>query len=235
MICPMSNLSMQIMKFWDALELMLKDLSRLSAMATEIGNLYEDAELSKRIAAKIYQKEFIAISDFDGTLYHKNDSEKTQRCIDTFKQFPIRVICSARPLDDLLEQLRLHNLSVNWIISYSGALITDGKGELLEISPLELEQTIPTARPITFKGQLLQLALPINELPTISGLRVECYQGTAFIANWRASKFRAAHRLLRSINWSGQVAVFGDSLYDRELLTYFDGTLMTQKMESLYV
>lgn len=64
-------------------------------------------------------------------------------------------------------------------------------------------------------------------MPNIFGLNVEVYQNTAFIADWEASKFRAIHRLLSHINWFGNVKAFGDGIYDKEFLTYFDGKLIT--------
>jgi hydroxymethylpyrimidine pyrophosphatase-like HAD family hydrolase len=56
---------------------------------------------------------------------------------------------------------------------------------------------------------------------------MEIYQGMAFINDWQASKLQAVLRLLRHIDWHGQVRAFGDGPYDNELLTYFDGTLIT--------
>ena len=59
---------------------------------------------------KIYgKKEAVAISDFDGTLFHKDDAEKTMRCVEAFKKFPVKVLCSARPVNDLLEQLKIYS------------------------------------------------------------------------------------------------------------------------------
>lgn len=62
----------------------------------------------------------IAISDFEGTLFHKNDPEKTKRYIKAFKRFSTKVICSARSIHDLLEKMQSYNLEVDWIIGYSG-------------------------------------------------------------------------------------------------------------------
>lgn len=78
------------------------------------------------------------------------------------------------------------------------------------------------------EGKVLQIALPIEQLPKISNFRIETYQKTAFVAPWKASKLRAIQQLLRYIDWKGQVRVFGDGPYDQEMLTYFDGTLITE-------
>ena len=217
----------------EVIEEMLNNLEKLSSMASEIGKLYDDEVLSQRLAAKITNDNVIAISDFDGTLFHKGDSEKTQRCIKAFLSYPKRIICSARSITDLLEMFAAYNLEVDWIVGCSGSIVTNGDGNPLWMTPLELndiiklEATLPNTKRIETAGQVLQIAAPSVEVPTTMGLRIEVYQGTAFIAHWEASKLRAVHKLLRHINWPGQVHVFGDGPYDSELIDYFDGTLIT--------
>ena len=211
----------------DAIDAMLAQLPQLSAMAIEIGSLYDDEILSQLLAAKIGRKEILAISDFDGTLFHKDNPEKTVRCINAFRKFPARVICSARPLQNLQQVLKFYNLEVDWIIASSGSVVSNTGGEILWLTPLEPEDisAFSEAKRIELAGQVLQLAMPIT--PDLLGLRFETYEGTTFVAHWKASKLRAACRLLRHIRWEGQVRVFGDGPYDAELLTYFDGTLIT--------
>ena len=215
-----------------AIKEVLNNFTGLSSSAIEIGKLYDDAILSKLIAAKVYNKEAIAISDFDGTLFHKNDIGKTQRCMEAFQSFKTKVICSARSINDLLENIRLYNLKVDWIIGYSGAVVTDGNGKLLWINPLnsleisQLKHLINFSQIIKFKDQIIQLALPLNLLSTLSGFSIEVYQNTAYISNRDSSKLKAIHRLLRYISWSGNVKAFGDGMYDNEFLTYFDGELI---------
>jgi glycosyltransferase involved in cell wall biosynthesis len=217
----------------NAIEDILANLSKLSAMALEIGKLYDDVMLSKLLVAKISNKNSLGVSDFDGTLFHKNDHVKTLQCVNAFKKFPLRVVCSARPIDDLLDKLKAYNLNVDWIISYSGAVVANGKGELLWVTHLDekditaLEMLVPEVRRIKIDGQTLQLTAPAKLFTKTFGLRTEVYQGIAFISHWEASKLRAVHRLLNYIDWSGQVQVFGDGIYDSELITYFDGDFIT--------
>jgi hydroxymethylpyrimidine pyrophosphatase-like HAD family hydrolase len=212
---------------------MLNNLEKLSLMAAEIGKLYDNERLSQLLAAKLKNEEAIVISDFDGTLFHKNDIGKTQRCIEAFLSYPKRIISSARSIDDLLDMLAAYNLQVDWIVGCSGSIVTNGYGYPLWMTPLEpsdvtrIEATVPGTKRIEINGQVLQIAAPTDKVPTTLGLRVEVYQGTAFIAHWEASKLRAIYRLLRHINWPGQVLVFGDGPYDSELIDYFDGTLIT--------
>lgn len=216
----------------------LNNLSQLSSMALEVGKLYDNQILAKLLIAKVCDKKAIAISDFDGTLFHKEDPKRTEQSIEEFKRFSLRVICSARTIDDLLHKLKAHNLKVDWIIGCSGAVVADGNGNILWVIPLILNENfkselfISEAKKIKVDNKLLQVAVPTHLLPTnftpnIYGLRFEVYENTAFIANWQASKLHAAHKLLRYINWSGQVKVFGDSKYDMELINYFDGVKVT--------
>jgi len=213
------------------LDNMLVDFSSLSSMALEVGDLYDDAMLSSLLAAKVCKNNIIAISDFDGTLFHKNDPDKTTKCVKKFQGFPVRVLCSARPIQDLIDIIKSYNLTVDWVIGYSGAAVANSCGELLWKIPLqedkviELKRLIPEAVCIEIEGKVIQVAIPLERLSCIKALsfRVEVYQETAFIFDWSASKLRAALKLLRYISWPGQVRVFGDGLYDIELLTYFDG------------
>ena len=105
-------------------------------MALEVGKLYDDQILAKLLIARIYNKEVMAISDFDGTLFHKKDPKRTEQNIEEFKQFRLRAICSARTIDDLLNQLKLNDLEVDWIIGCSGGIVADGNGNILWTVPL---------------------------------------------------------------------------------------------------
>jgi glycosyltransferase involved in cell wall biosynthesis len=212
---------------------MLANLSDLSNMALEVGKLYDDEFLSKLLIAKISDTQCIGVSDFDGTLFHKNDDVATIHWINVFKKFPLKVICSARPVNNLLEKLKAYNLKADWIIGYSGSIVTNGTGEIIWQTPIDkkqlinLESLIPQAKRIEFDGQVLQLTAPAESLPKLFGVRIEVYQDIDFISHWEASKLRAIHRLIDYISWSGQVQAFGDGPYDLEFLTYFDGKIIT--------
>lgn len=216
----------------EAIDEMLVDLPQRSAMAAEVGQLFDDALLGRLLAAEVYDREAIAISDYDGTLFHKHDAERTRRSMEAFRRFPVRVVCSARPVDELVAALDAHELLVDWIVGFSGAVVADGRGRTLWSAPLdrrdiaELEHQFPTTRHVRSGEEVLQLAAPADSIRPSPRFRVETYQGTAFIGRWEGSKLRAVHRLLNHVEWRGRVLAFGDGPYDAELLNFFDGTLI---------
>ena len=220
-----------------AVEEILLDFPKLSAMASEIGNLYEDKRLSKLIVAKICKSDSLIISDYDGTLFHKNSSSRTVSYIEKFKQFSPRVICSARSTEDLLAEMAFYDLEVDWIISYSGAVITDGSGNILFINPLTQEEIkrvtdiVPECEKIIVNEQMIQISTLSKICEDIFGLNIETYQGKKFVANWQSSKLRAICKLLDHINWQGEIKTLGDGKYDLEYLTYFDGHLIQDESD----
>ncbi|MBP6831075.1 MAG: glycosyltransferase [Deltaproteobacteria bacterium] len=216
----------------DAIDELLADLPRLSAMAGEVGALFDDEALGQTLAAELDDRDVIAVSDYDGTLFHKHDSDRTRRSVAAFRRFPARIVCSARPVADLVAALDDHGLEADWIVGCSGGVVADGRGRVLWSTPLDprdiaaLEAHLPTSKRIHCGNEVVQLSADADSLPPLPGYRVETYQGTAFISRWEASKLRAVHRLLRHLDWRGRVRAFGDGPYDEELLAYFDGTLI---------
>jgi glycosyltransferase involved in cell wall biosynthesis len=221
-----------------AIQEIFANLPTLSEMACEIGELYNDARLSQLLVAEICRKECMGVCDFDGTLFHKDDPDRTRRCMEAFQSYPIKVLCSARPIDQLMEKMRDYQIEVDWIIGCSGSVVANGKGEILWHRCLdsthieELKRVIPDAQPIEVNGKVLQIAVPKNSCPNIFGLRIEIYQEMAFIGHWEASKLHAVHRLLSRINWLGRVSVFGDGPYDAQLVKFFDGILLSNNLKN---
>ncbi|MBK8695781.1 MAG: radical SAM protein [Deltaproteobacteria bacterium] len=201
-------------------------------MAGEVGALFDDEALGQTLAAELDDRDVIAVSDYDGTLFHKHDSDRTRRSVAAFRRFPARIVCSARPVADLVAALDDHGLEADWIVGCSGGVVADGRGRVLWSTPLDprdiaaLEAHLPTSKRIHCGNEVVQLSADADSLPPLPGYRVETYQGTAFISRWEASKLRAVHRLLRHLDWRGRVRAFGDGPYDEELLAYFDGTLI---------
>src|SRR5690606_32796755 len=143
------------------------------SMATEIGTLYNDEMLSQLLAAKIQDQETIVISDFDGTLFHKDDPVRTQRCMEAFMSYPKRIVCSARSISDLLKAFDYHGLKVDWVVGYSGSVVADGYGNPLWFTSFEekeianLEKILISSERIEMEGNLLQFAVPLENAPNI--------------------------------------------------------------------
>lgn len=207
----------------------LNNFPKLSSMAAEVGHFFDENYLRELLVAKLCDRMTMAISDFDGTLYHKENTDKTVQCIAAFNKFSKKILCSARRIEDLVDQMSTLGIEADWIVGCSGGIVADGAGNKIWHTPLdvqevhELEASVPQFQRIKYEGDVLQLAVPTEYLPPVPTLRVEIYQGIAYVSHWEASKFRAVHRLLRHIGWQGSVAAFGDGPYDQELLTYFDG------------
>lgn len=214
-----------------AVDELLEDLPAWSTMAQEIGELYDDRSLSARLVAELVEAPIVAVSDYDGTLFHKNDPERTRRCIERFRRYPRRIVCSARPLEQVVSALHAHGIRADGIVAYGGGVVADGRGQVLWSTPMDaelrkrLQAVLPTAREVRWEGQLLQVAATESgTCPTVPGARTEIYQGTVYATPWAASKLRAVHRLLAHLGIAGRVRAFGDGPYDEELLAYYDGT-----------
>ena len=214
-----------------AVDELLEDLPTWSAMAREIGELYDDRSLSARLAAELAEAPIIAVSDYDGTLFHKNDPERTRRSIERFRLYARRIVCSARPLEQVVSALHAHGIRADGIVAYGGGVVADGSGRALWTTPMDaglrerLQAVLPPTREVRWGDQLLQVAATgSGACPAVAGARTEVYQGTVYAGPWAASKLRAVHRLLAHLGIQGRVRAFGDGPYDEELLAYYDGT-----------
>lgn len=208
----------------------VEDYHQLSAVAGEISILYDDTVLKKCIRSEVLQLPIMAVSDFDGTLFHKDDPLYTKECMEAFKAYPFRVICSARGLDDILAQCQQYQLTVDYIIAYSGALVAKGSGEICWIQELSGEQVawiyskVQPYGEVRYQESLLQLCVPKGIF-----LREEVYEQKAYVAHPYATKLHAVVRLLSHIQSFGRVRVFGDGPYDQEMIAYFNGVLVKKK------
>ena len=224
----------EAMEFINAI---VSDFPKLSSMASEIGTLYDDKRLEKPIVAKICNSDTLIVSDYDGTLFHKSCNNKTANYIEKFKQFTPRVLCSARSTEDLLMEMKRYDLEVDWIISYSGAVTTDGKGNILFVNSLleedikKIMNLVTEHKKIIVNDQIIQISTSHTINNFIPGLNIEIYQGVSFISSWQSSKLRAICKLLDHINWKGDIKALGDGKYDLEYLRYFDGHLVQGEKE----
>ena len=208
---------------------LLTDLPSFSAAACEVGELFDDDVLGRLLAAEVAESDVLAVADYDGTIFHKDDSERTRRCAQAFHRFGHKVVCSARAVPDILDGLRRFKVEADWIIGCSGGVVTDGAGRTLWTTPLAADHAARLAqmagsRLVKHAEDVLQVALPAEARPADIIHRAEVYQGTAFVGPRRASKLHALVRLLRHSRWHGRVRAFGDGPHDQEFLQYFDGT-----------
>lgn len=213
-----------------AVEQLVAELPLHSSHAQEVGRQFDDDLLSRLLVAELCDADVLAISDWDGTLFHEHDDARTQRSMARFRRFARRVIVTAREVADTLEALARYELAVDWVIGCSGAVITDGRGSVVWRNPLdacelaELERRLPGARPVTVDGVTVQLACDTVEPSATPSHRIESYGGRSFVTRRDTSKLLGVQRLLGRLSWRGRVRVFGDGRYDDELLTFFDGT-----------
>lgn len=220
------------------LKQMAKSFSKLSEMSYEINEFYDDSNLKSLIISKISCGPCLVASDFDGTLFHQSNPTKTKLSVSAFNSYPVRVLCSARPLDYLINSTNKYNISVDWYIAYGGAVIADSSGLVLWDEPLSFEGSLDfelekLTKHYSPTGKLIQVSADSSMIPKRLGHRVEIYQDKAFLSSWKASKLHALHKLLKWIRWQGQVKVFGDGPYDQEIIHFFDGKLITNDAESL--
>lgn len=213
----------------EAISELLDGYKARSASATQVGEDFDDTLLAQTLAAEICEATAMAVSDFDGTLFHKGDEERTDRCFEAFSTYPVRVVCSARPVPELHQTMRSRGTPADFYIGWSGAVLADADGRTIQRWPLDAQGLPATlvrdAERIVDGGELLQLALGARSPRTLpAGVRAERYQGHTFLSSRGATKLRAAQALLRHLQWTGRVRAFGDGPHDVELLTWFDGT-----------
>lgn len=208
---------------------LIEDLPQRSALASEVGVLFDDDALGQILAAELRGEEAIAVSDWDGTLFHKDDHSRTRTSIDAFRRFRVRAICTARPVIDVVSALERHDLTVDWIVGFGGAVIADGHGREVWLRALDagdiaaIGARLPDARCVRHDDDVVQISTASKSPLLPLGYRTESYQGITFVSQWECSKLRGVRRLLRHVGWLGRVRAFGDGIYDDELLTFFDG------------
>ena len=207
----------------------LLDWTRLSELSREVADLYHDDHVTQRMAAEIVGADALVVSDFDGTLFHKNDADLTRRSIKAFQSYAHRIICSARSFKQLDSLAVALGIDADYLISWSGAMLTNRTGQVLWSMPFstaeiaEIQACFPVAEKVFEGREVMQFVLRDQVVSAPLGFRVEIYEGASYIRPWRVSKLHSVLRLLRHLNWSGRVSTFGDNQYDLELLNYFSG------------
>ena len=205
----------------DIVETMISNYSILSELSIKIIDQFNDDLLGDLLASKLMKENSVIIADYDGTIYDKNDELKTLQNVSIFNKYPLRIICSSRSTSFLKEEITRLNIKADYIIAYSGAVITNGNFE--ELSVHQIKNNIIKLKPIFYNGKIVQYEGNPKE---ILSWRVEKYSDKSFTSKLETSKLSSIIKLLKIINWRGDVVAFGDSKYDYEFLRFFDGYLI---------
>jgi glycosyltransferase involved in cell wall biosynthesis len=199
-------------------------------LAQEAGALFDERILGRLLCAELLAKPSLLVSDFDGTIFHKSDPGLTRQSVERFNQQRPSIICSARSLSDLREQVARLGLTPDWLIGLSGGEL-ERFDQTLEIThPLtepelaDLRQAHPDGHTIGRPGVPLQWVAATPYAPI--GYRVETYSGKHYLNKNRTRKLTAILRLIQEMDWDGSVQAFGDGPHDYEFLAYFDGKLL---------
>ena len=199
-------------------------------LAQEAGALFDERILGRLLCAELLAKPSLLVSDFDGTIFHKSDPCLTQQSVERFNQQRPSIICSARSLSDLREQVARLGLTPDWLIGLSGGEL-ERFDQTVEIThPLtdpelaDLRQAHPDGHTIGRPGIPLQWVASTPHAPI--GFRVETYGGKHYLSKNRTRKLTAILRIIQEMDWDGSVQAFGDGPHDYEFLAYFDGKLL---------
>ncbi len=213
---------------------LLEDYHLRSQMACEVGAHFDDAALGDLLIAEILERPVAGVADYDGTLFHKTNDGRTKRCVEAFARFPLRVVHSARPLEDLRERCAAIGVEPHFLVALSGGVVADARGEVMRAWSFSASQAEDVVRalpagsvPVTEVGHVLQFHVPgaVEQAPP--GCRVERYQGESFVLPWSTTKLGGVRWLLERIEWRGRVRSFGDGPADLDLITFFDGLRLT--------
>jgi glycosyltransferase involved in cell wall biosynthesis len=218
----------------------LDHFETLSEMASSVGDIFDEAKIERLLEAHFNQSEHIIISDFDGTLYHKTDPEKTAYCVAQFNNYPVRVICSSRSPEDLREKAEELGLVVDYYIGFGGCVLANSKGDILWVNEIkdlikidQFQEFTDDIKPIFFSGYLVQYLFEEPPIVPSSGkFRLEQFQDKSYLSGWKSTKLIAIQKLLDILNWTGRVVCYGDGKYDLEFLSFFDGKLISGVLET---
>jgi glycosyltransferase involved in cell wall biosynthesis/hydroxymethylpyrimidine pyrophosphatase-like HAD family hydrolase len=219
---------------YQALQLLdeiIDDYNSLSQMTTIIGDLFCEEKMNRILAAEFESHKELIVADFDGTILHKHDALKTAQSVDVFNSYSCRVICTSRSLYDIKLRISELNLTPDFIISWSGAVITNSNDEVLFLnemcSTLDIK-LLQKSIPVTYNEKVIQyfsddLSI-VKRLP--KNVRYEQYDNRLYISRFNCTKLTAIQQLLNLIQWNGKIRCFGDSIHDYEFLNFYDGYLI---------
>ena len=180
----------------------------------------------RRVIASITEGFTTVVTDFDGTIFHKESPELTSEWVSKISKFDCVILCSAREIDSLLTLSNKIGLHWDAVVSFSGALLTIKGGVHRVIS--EMKSVPNGCSEIRFKQHLLQ-AKSESENSVYSGeFRQESYSGTTYWLPWKTTKLRGALLAISNFSKVGRVVAFGDGKHDIPLIQFFGGKVVTK-------
>lgn len=180
----------------------------------------------RRVIASITEGFTTVVTDFDGTIFHKESPELTSEWVSKISKFDCVILCSAREIDSLLTLSNKIGLHWDAVVSFSGALLTIKGGDHRVIS--EMKSVPNGCSEIRFKQHLLQ-AKSESENSVYSGeFRQESYSGTTYWLPWKTTKLRGALLAISNFSKVGRVVAFGDGKHDIPLIQFFGGKVVTE-------
>lgn len=221
------------------IQVLLDGYELRSELATEISLIFSDERLKKLIRAEILELPELLVTDFDGTLFYKDNPTETEKLINEAKRYQKLIICSARSISDLREQVENLDIRPDWLVGLSGGEIESYDSRfricypLSDADKLELQADYPDGSFVSSHGIAVQMRVPY----AISSIkyRAEKYNGFTYLCPRRNSKLNAVLTIIDHINFSGRVAAWGDGTNDLPYLTYFDGLLTGQNKHHAFL
>jgi glycosyltransferase involved in cell wall biosynthesis len=228
--CPALTTYTDAHQFVRGVERFMTNRDFFAELASEAGESFAEKTLGRLLCAELLGKPALIVSDFDGTIFHKDDPAGTIRSIERFNQQRPSVICSARSLADLRAQVKRLGLTPDWLIGLSGAELSRLDGSIKMSFPMS-EDDLSQLRQVHPDGQIIgQTSAPLQWVASSpaspDGFRAETYGGTHYLSKRRTRKLTAILRVIEEMGWDGRVQAFGDGPHDHEFLTYFDGHLI---------
>jgi glycosyltransferase involved in cell wall biosynthesis len=212
------------------LDELLDDLPFRSEMATEAHHHFSQPRLDRLLVAEMIDSSEMLIADYDGTIFHKHDPQRTAAMVQAASKYSSVAVCSARSITALREALAGIGLKPDWLIGLSGAEIESFNAKscwregLTEAEVSKLSAHFPEG--ILIKNHGLPVQMLVGQTLPPLGFRAETYPEGMYLSSWKHSKLTAALKLIDRIGWSGRVTAWGDGPHDVPLLTYFDGILI---------